>query len=77
VTFASGSCGFVHFLFDVFFLRFRSSRAKSSRVGVSMPEVLHLAGAGRKDAGSHARVPHDEPRFSLFDKNSSIISPLS
>ena len=40
VTFASGSCGFVQSLFDVFFLRFRSSRAKSSRVGVSMPEAF-------------------------------------
>ena len=40
VTFASGSCGFIQSSFDVFFFRFRSSRAKSSRVGVSMPEAF-------------------------------------
>ena len=39
VTFASGSCGFVQSVFDVLFLRFRSSRASASRVGVLMPEV--------------------------------------
>lgn len=32
--------GFVQSLFEVFFFRFRSSRARSSRVGVSMPEVF-------------------------------------
>ena len=40
VTFASGSDGLVQSLFEVFFFRFRSSRAKSSRVGVSIPDVF-------------------------------------
>ena len=35
-----GIGGFVQSLFDVFFLRFRSSRAKSSRVGVSIPDAF-------------------------------------
>jgi hypothetical protein len=38
-TRASSSMGLLHSLFDVRFLRLRSSRAKSSRVGVSMPEA--------------------------------------
>ena len=37
---ASGSCGCVQSLFDPFFFRFRSIRAKSARVGVPMPEAL-------------------------------------
>ncbi len=37
---ASSSAGLFHSLFDVRFLRFRSSRAKSSRVGVSIPDAL-------------------------------------
>ena len=38
-TFASGSCGWVQSLFDVFFFRFRSKRARSAAVGVSMPDA--------------------------------------
>ena len=37
---ASSSAGLFHSWFDVRFLRFRSSRAKSSRVGVSIPDAL-------------------------------------
>jgi hypothetical protein len=36
---ASGSCGWVQSSFDPFFFRFRSTRARSARVGVSMPEA--------------------------------------
>ena len=58
VTFASGSDGFVQSLFDVFFFRFRSSRAKSSRVGVSMPEAF--ASPRQKRLIAFRRVaPHD------------------
>jgi hypothetical protein len=39
VTFASGSCGLVQSLFDVFFWRLRSRRARASRVGFLIPEV--------------------------------------
>src|SRR5215471_4072573 len=35
---ASGSCGLTHSRFDLFFFRFRSTRARSSRVGVSTPD---------------------------------------
>ena len=39
-TFASGSCGDCHSLFDVFlFFRDRSKRARSARVGVSTPDA--------------------------------------
>jgi hypothetical protein len=38
-TFASGSAGLVQSLFEVFFFRLRSSRAKASRVGVLMPDA--------------------------------------
>ena len=40
VIWASGSCGFTHSLFAPFLRRRRSSRASSSRVGVSMPEAF-------------------------------------
>ena len=40
VTFASGSWGCVQSVFEVFFFRFRSSRARPSRVGVSTPEAV-------------------------------------
>ena len=40
VILASGSCGCVQSSFEPFFFRFRSSRAKSARVGVSMPEAF-------------------------------------
>jgi hypothetical protein len=36
---ASGSCGWVQSSFDPFFFRLRSIRARSARVGVSMPEA--------------------------------------
>jgi hypothetical protein len=36
---ASGSCGCRHSVFRPFFGRFRSSRARSARVGVSIPEA--------------------------------------
>ena len=39
VIFASGSEGDVHSLLEPFFFRFRSSRANSARVGVSMPDA--------------------------------------
>ena len=39
VIFASGSCGWVQSSFEPFFFRFRSIRARSTRVGVSMPEA--------------------------------------
>jgi hypothetical protein len=39
MIFASGSCGCVQSSFEPFFLRVRSIRAKSARVGVSMPEA--------------------------------------
>ena len=39
-TFASGSWGCYQSWFDVFFFRFRSKRANSSAVGVSMPEAF-------------------------------------
>ena len=39
VIFASGSCGCVQSSFEPFFFRFRSRRAKSARVGVSMPDA--------------------------------------
>ena len=39
-TRASSSTGLFHTLFEVRFLRLRSSRARSSRVGVSMPDAL-------------------------------------
>ena len=35
---ASGSCGFTQSVFDPFFFRFRSTRARSSRVGVAIPD---------------------------------------
>ena len=35
-----GSWGFVQSVFEVFFFRFRSSRARPSRVGVSIPEAF-------------------------------------
>src|SRR5437773_9853597 len=37
---ASSSAGLLHSLFDVRFLRLRSNRARSSRVGVVMPEAF-------------------------------------
>src|SRR6202011_1754777 len=37
---ASPSAGLFHSLFDVRFLRLRSNRAKSSRVGVSIPDAF-------------------------------------
>ena len=39
-TRASSSTGLFHSLFEVRFLRLRSNRAKSSRVGVSIPDAL-------------------------------------
>ena len=41
LTRASGSCGWVHSAFDVFFLFSRdlSKRASSARVGVAMPDA--------------------------------------
>ena len=39
VIFASGSWGWVQSSFEPFFFRFRSSRARSARVGVSTPEA--------------------------------------
>ena len=39
VIFASGSEGEIHSSLEPFFFRFRSSRAKSARVGVSMPDA--------------------------------------
>ena len=59
VIFASGSCGCVQSSFEPFFFRFRSSRARSSRVGVSMPDacascvrklLIALAGIAPHDA---------------------------
>jgi len=39
VIFASGSCGWVQSSFEPLFFRFRSIRARSARVGVSMPDA--------------------------------------
>jgi hypothetical protein len=39
VIFASGSCGWVQSSFDPFIFHFRSIRARSARVGVSMLEA--------------------------------------
>jgi hypothetical protein len=49
VTRASGSWGFTHSSFDPFFFRFRSTRAKSSRVGVEIPDCC---------ASSSRPLPH-------------------
>jgi hypothetical protein len=40
VIFASGSFGLYQSSFEPFFFRFRSRRARSSRVGVSIPEAF-------------------------------------
>ena len=64
VTFASGSWGFVQSVFEVFFFRFRSSRARPSRVGGLDPRgrretrqkrLVALAGVPADDA-AHRRV---------------------
>ena len=39
VILASGSCGCVQSSFEPFFFRFRSMRAVSARVGVSIPDA--------------------------------------
>ena len=59
VIFASGSCGFVQSSFDPFFLRVRSKRASSARVGVAMPE----ASASRVN---HASYPSPVSRRTML-----------
>ena len=58
--FASGSCGWVQSAFEPFFLRVRSNRANSARVGVERPDAS--ASRVQKCVVALARVPpHDAP----------------
>src|SRR5438067_6091559 len=52
---ASSSAGLFHSLFDVRFLRLRSNRARSSRVGVAIPEAF--ASPAQKLLVTRPRIP--------------------
>ena len=51
VTRASGACGWVHSAFEFLFLRDRSNRATSARVGVGMPDASASRVKERRVAG--------------------------